>query len=331
MPLIQPTPRQAHVDKFLTNLSLAYSQDPANFGGMRLFARVPVLKQSDIYLKYLKSFWHRSEMKLRAPGTESAGSGFGLDKTNKYFCDNYALHVDVSNQYRANADAPINPDRDATEYLTQQMLIKQEKDFVAKAFATGKWDTVRAGVASGPTGTQFLQWEQPGSTPIEEIRGDIVAIAGVTGKKPNKLGLGPDAFKALLDHADVLERIKYTGGSGNPAVVNELTLAQLFGLDEVVVLWGVENTAVEGAASDSHGFINAKDALLVYTNPAPSIMKPSGGYTFMWTGLIPGGQGQIIRRIPAPLLDSDRIEIEGAWDFEVVGPDLGIFYNGAVG
>jgi len=63
---------------------------------------------------------------------------------------------------------------------------------------------------------------------------------------PNKLSLGYDSFTALKNHPDILERVKYTGSSANPAVVNENVLAQILGFAEVKVLEATYNAAEEG-------------------------------------------------------------------------------------
>src|SRR3990167_4465305 len=122
MPL--PTSSDVHVNAPLTNLSVAYTQKAERFVAERVFARVPVAKQSDRYIEYNRRDWQRVEAKLRAPGTEAAGGGWRIDNTKSYFCDVVAVKKAIDDQIRANADAVINMDRDATEWVTQQLLMK---------------------------------------------------------------------------------------------------------------------------------------------------------------------------------------------------------------
>jgi hypothetical protein len=132
----QPTPSSLHVNALLTNVSVAYLQKPTAFAAPRAFLNVPVQKQSDRYIKYPKDAFNRDEMKLRGPSSESAGSGYEIDNTPSYSCDTYALHKDIPDQLRANADAPISLDRETTEFLTLKALIQQEKSFAAQFMTT---------------------------------------------------------------------------------------------------------------------------------------------------------------------------------------------------
>ena len=57
-----PSPTQAdvHINVPLTNVSVAYMQSSSSFIADKVFPKVPVNKQSDLYWKYSKSDWRRS-------------------------------------------------------------------------------------------------------------------------------------------------------------------------------------------------------------------------------------------------------------------------------
>ena len=122
----QPTPRDVHVDAALTNVSVAYMQDQTNFIADKIFPIVPVEHQSDVYFKYDKGAFFRDEAQVRAPASESAGSGFDLT-TDNYMCKKWALHKDVDDDTVANADPAIDPYRDATTFVMQNLLIRRER------------------------------------------------------------------------------------------------------------------------------------------------------------------------------------------------------------
>src|SRR3972149_8463155 len=138
--MAQPHSGQVHIDRPHTNISVAYIQSQSNFIASRVFPVVPVDKKSDTYFTYTKNDWFRDEAQRRAPATESAGSGYGLS-TAAYNCDVWAFHKDVDDQTRANSDSPLNPDRDATQFVTSRMLLRQEKQWAADFFVTGVWGT----------------------------------------------------------------------------------------------------------------------------------------------------------------------------------------------
>ena len=148
---------------------------------------IPVTKQSDRYYVYNRGDFFRDQMQKRAPGTPAASIGYRLDNTPTYFADVWAEAKPIPDQLRGNADAVLNMDRDATEFLSQQALIRREKIFAANLFTTGKWNTDMTGVAAGPAAGQFLQWNDPASNPIEDIRAGKLAIKQATGYPANTL------------------------------------------------------------------------------------------------------------------------------------------------
>jgi hypothetical protein len=320
-----------HVNVPLTNMSVAYIQDQANFVADRVFANIPVSNKSDRYYVYNRGDFNRDEMEERAPGTESSGNGYDIDNTPTYSVTVYAYHKDVDDQIRANSDSVLGPDRDATIFVTQKALIKRERTFMTKFFSPGVWSNQRVGVSSSPTAGEFLQWDNADSTPIEEIRAARRETQEKTGFKPNILLLGKYVFDVLIDHPEFIDRIKYNFAQGVAAVANEQIMAQLFGLDEVLVSEAVFNAAPRGEAEQSQ-FIGGKHALLAYRTKTPGIMVPSAGYTFSWNGWMGAtGMGHRIKSFRIERLESDRIEAQMAYDQKVVGADLGFFFESAVG
>lgn len=327
---MNPTPGDVHVNTPLTNISIAFLQNAANFVAARVFPNIPVSKQSDRYYTYERGDFNRDEMQERAPATESAGGGYSLDNTPTYFATRFSFHKDIPDEVRANADAVLNPDREATAFVTHKALIKREKLFVGKYFTTGIWGADITGVASNPSTGQVLQWNDANSTPIENIRAQKRAIAESTGFEPNKLVIGRAVFDALLDHPDIIDRIKYGQTPGSPAMAGNDVLARLFNVDELLVMNAVENTAKEGQTA-SHSFIGGKSALLCYSTPAPGLMTPTAGYTFSWTGLMgAGSEGNRIRSFRMENIGADRVEIDMCFDMKLVSADLGRFWTSIV-
>jgi hypothetical protein len=299
-----------------------------------VFPSIPVEKQSDRYYTYDRGYFNRDEMQVRAPGTESKGGEFTLDNTPTYYAPVYAFHHDIDDQRRANQDSVLNADREATELVSMKALIKREKLWVTNYLTSGVWTTSLAGVAAAPGAGQFLQWNDPASKPIEDIRGGITSVLESTGFEPNTLVLTKRVYDKLIDHPEIIDRVKYNQGigpaPGGIARVDNTAIATLLGLQRVLVMKAIENTAAEGAAN-VHSFIGGKSALLTYAAPNPGLMTPSGGYTFSWTGFLgAGAQGQRIKRFRMEWLSADRIEIEMAFQQKLVSADLGYFFGTAV-
>jgi hypothetical protein len=335
----QPTQQAVHVDRPLSNISVAYLQDNNDYIADKVFPIVPVQKQSDRYFVYNRGDFFRDVAQLRAPGTESAGGGYGVDNTPSYFADVYAYHKDVDPQVRANSDVPLDADRDATIWVTQVLAIKREVVFLSKYFTTGVW----TGTTTGTDITPGTLWDAANSTPIEDIEAQQFAIKRLTGKWANRFVLGMNVYKALKNHAEILDRLKYT----QRGVITPELIASILappnapesadgGDFKIVVAAATYNTAAEGATDSMSFMADTKDALLAYANPSPSIMQPSAGYIFTWVPI--GGYLARIKQIAMPWLGTDvngqptmRIEGEMTLACKAVALDAGAYFNNATG
>jgi hypothetical protein len=319
-----PNPTQAdlHINAPLTNVSVAYMMKSDMFMSTKVFPRVPVQKQSDLYWKYSKSDWRRTDVQKRAPGTESAGIGWKVD-TGQYFAHVYAVHKDVDDQVRSNADSYWQLDKDSTLFVTNQLMLKRDIDWNAAFFTTGIWGTEQTGAS------QFDPWDDVASDPIVQfanLQTDFIKNAGM---KANVLVLGASAITALKNHPDIIDRIKYT----QRGVVSEDLLASLLDVERILVSYASKTDVLEQDdartqdAAATYGFISdPNSALLCYSPNAPSLMTPAAGYTFTWNGYVGGNQyGIRMKNFRMEHIASDRIEGEMTYDMRVISPDMGVF------
>jgi hypothetical protein len=328
-----PTQSDLHINAPLTNVSVAWMMDKSTFIADKIFPRVPVSKQSDLYWKYTKSDWRRTDVQKRAPGTESAGVGWKVD-TGQYYCHVYAVHKDLDDQTRANADSFWKLDKDATLFVTNQLLLRRDLDWNDAYFKAGVWGTDYTGVAAAPGAGEFLQWNDAASDPIVQFANLQTEFILQSGRKANTLVLGAEAITSLKNHPDIIDRIKYT----QRGVVTEDLLASLFDVDKILVSYASVTDVPEQAdgreqdADATYRFMSgSKDALLCYTPSSPSLMTPAAGYTFTWNGYLAGNQyGIRMKNFRMEHIAADRIEGEMTYDMRVVSPEMGIFFEDAV-
>ena len=322
---MKPTSSQVHVNRPLTNISIAFIQQSSMFAAGQVFPMVPVESKSDLYFIYDKADMHRNDIRPRAPGTESAGSGFGISNDN-YNCAVYSLHKDIDDQIRANADDPLDLDTAATQFLVGQSLIQREVTFAQKFMAQSVWSLDYEGVASGPTGSQVLKWSDDASDPVADVKKAATAIHRLTGLRPNTLTMAQDVRDALDTNPSIIDRLKYGQTSPGAVVVGDADLARVFGVERIIVSGAIINNAKEGAAANND-FVIKGGVLLTYSAPAPSLMAPSAGYVFTWRGLLGNNEGVAIRRFRMEHLRSDRVEIDLAYDQKKVSSDLGAYFR----
>lgn len=319
-----PVPSELHVDRYLTNLSVSYAQSTRDFVSDKIFPVVPVRKQSDKYVIFDRgAMWRAGNIHPRPLGGKLDVIDWTFSEGTYNCVERGAAHK-VDDRQKANADDPIDLRRQAVELLTSAVMIDAENRFITKYFNTGIWTTN----AASPGDFTAIATPNTG-VPLEVIDLYKETIKKLTALMPNVLVLGPTAFRTLRNHDDLKEVFKYT----RPGLIDEQLMASAFGVDRIYIPRGVENTAAEGLA-DALDFIvptaRGVDALLVYAAPRPGLYTPSGGYTFAWTGLIPGltnPMGGVIQTGRDDFAHSDHYEIRQATDLQVVGPDLGVYFD----
>jgi len=245
----QPTVQQLHIDRVLTQISVKYTQNAEQFIAAKVFPRVLVDKKSDMYRIYNRNDWLRDDAKPRASLTESAGGGYRLSY-GSYMAEVMAFHKDVGPQERANADEPLDMDRDAAEFVAGKLLLRMELQWAEEFFKTGVW---------GTDDTTAVNWDSYAtSNPIGNVRAAKALILGQTGYEPNTLVLGFGVYNALLDHPDIIDRIKYSSSPAAPTMVTDSVLAALFGVERVLVAKAIKATNNEGAAVETYDFAFGK-------------------------------------------------------------------------
>lgn len=320
-----PTQSDVHVNVPLTNLTEHFRQQQSNFVSMQVFPSVPVPNKSNVYYKWNRADFNRAAMKVRAPGAVAEDGGVGLT-TGTYTTNDYALRFPIADQIRRNADAMVNLEFAATEYLTTQALIDREKKWATAFFGASLWGTTMTGQATADA-THVKYWDASGSDPISDVLTGNTTIHGNTGFDANVLVLGYKVRQKLQRNAAIIDLLKYGQTGPGPVDVTDTALAGLFRVQKVLTMGAIETTSAEGANTDTFDFIGGSHALLVYAAPAPGLMVASGGYTFNWTDNAgTTGSGWRIKKYRVEERASDIVEIEQWYGHALVASSLGYFF-----
>lgn len=309
---------EVHVDTALTDFSAALFQDLGGSVASQAFSQRNVAQQTGRYHVYTAADLHRAEAERRAPNTSAHRKDYGLT-TSLYDCEVWALAYDVSEQERANADPVLDPEQDAAKVLLEDLIMTENREWAATAFATGIWGgTDQVGV------TNFTQWDDAASTPIEDLRGQASDMLANTGRSPNKLVLGHDTWASgLVDHPDLLDRVKHV----MTGIITEDLLASILGLDRVIRSSSIRNTAQEGLA-ETAAFQLGDNALLLHAPDTAGPRTATAGIRFNWSGLVGATQGVRTMRFEIPQDDAfPRIQSDMAFDHNIVTTGLGRFFS----
>lgn len=215
--------------------------------------------------------------------------------------------------------------------FAEQANIHQDRLFAESYFKAGAWKNELEGVDNtSPSTNQFIKFSNANSDPIAFIDSEKTSMNQQTGRMPNRVGLGINVFNALKVHPGILERVKYGGSTANPASVTENVLAQLFGVEKIVVLKSIMNSAGMGE-DENMQYIGDPDAfLLAYATNAPSIDEPSAGYIFTWDMLGNGQMLPILNYLGENGTHTEYVEGLMATDMHKTSDDLARFYKSAV-
>jgi hypothetical protein len=261
-----PTVRDVHLETALSNLSVAYRNGV--YIAEDVFPRLTVSKKSDYYFIFDKQAWFMNQEAIRAPGTRAQRVDYTLS-TASYVCLGYALAKTIPDEVRENADNPLRPDVEATEFVTDALIRAQEIRVAALITGSLNW-----AYSSSPT----TQWTNDLSDPLADIEAAVDGVISRIGRVPNVAVMSWAVWRYLKNHPDLLERIKYTRANGR---VEPTDLGSWFGLNKILIGTAVYDTALEGQTA-SMTYIWGDDFWVGYVPPTPALMAPAAGYVFEW-------------------------------------------------
>lgn len=275
-----PTPKSAHKDAALSNLSIGYTN--SMYVADQVFGTVPVKKQSDYFFKFLRGDWFRLDAAVRGPGASARRGGYKLS-TETYACKEYAFAHAVPIELLNNADEVLNPMETAVRFVTESILLAKEKVMATLLTSTANWtncyeDAEGLWVTTDTTNT-FLK----------DVLLRRETIRQAIGKYPNVMVMDAKTYKGLKEAPVLLDRIKYTGTQGNPADVTTQMIAMLLELDKVLVCGAIYSSDEETVAGTEFTAVDLFEtnagkgaAWLGYVSPTAAVDIPSAGYTFVW-------------------------------------------------
>lgn len=300
--IITPQQVQARIAKgkfrnhaVLSNMALSFFQTANNYFARSIFPICPVQQSAGSYYVFeledlLRDGWQRKPAYGKVMPTAIG------EHTETYAVEVFQMIMGIdeireTDVKRREGPAFANNSRmKQTKVIAEQANIHLDKAFANGFFHEGAWKDVRAGVDNTTPGDdQFIKFSNDNSDPVDYVAGLKQEMLEKTGREPNRLAMGPDVFRALRKHPAILDRVKFSGSTANPAQVNMNVLAQLFELDKISVMKSIHNAAKQGKEADIGFIADPKAMLLAYAPNSPSVQEPSAGYILTWDML---GNGQ---------------------------------------
>ncbi len=331
MGLNSPTLDEARLDEQLSNVSVAFTQEPGDYVAGTIAPVIPVAQPAGFYQVIPKGEMFRNRVKPRPMGGRPPNVGHRLTR-QPYAVEEFGLEGSLDDRQRANATPPYDPEESKVRQLTEEMMIDRDNKWGTEYFVTGKWtgNTEQTGVASAPGSNEFLFFSAAGSDPIGLIQVQNRVLKKSTGKWANVLVLGSKVFDDLIEHPDIISRYVNV----EPGVIGVSQLAEVFfrrGSGRVVVADAIQNTGNPGGSDVMDFILDETAMLLAYVAPSPGIDVPTAMYTFAWTGLLGGNAFQTagVWRGRDGRAHSDWFQVRMAYSFQIVSVDLAVFFNSA--
>ena len=262
----RPTRRQVHINAPLSQVSIAYKN--SFYIAEEVFPILTVQKQSDLYFTWDKEAWFRLRAGTRAPGDPAPEVDYGVS-TASYIAVNYSLAKGVPDEIEANADEPIRPLVTATNFVTDGLMLSCEDRVATLVTASGNWAT-----ASNP-GTK---WDVDSSDAWGDIDNLVHEVEGQIGRLVNTCVISRNAWQALRNHPDIVDRVKHTREGGR---IEPTDFMGWFGFDKVLIGRARKDTSEEGQTASMTDVWG--DMLWVgYVPNSAAIEEPAAGYGFRW-------------------------------------------------
>jgi len=307
--MAEPTAQQVHIDTALTNVAIRYSNGA--YIADQIFPNIPVQKQTDKYFVFAKADWYRDDAGVRAPGTRAPRVDYNLSTSN-YTCLEYAAAKPVPDEVVENADTPLQPMIDATNYVSEKLLIKKEIDVFSVVFGSSVWS---ASATASPT------WDDDASDPLTDIETGVYTVEAAIGRTVNTGVIGRGLWRYLKNHPDVIDRIKGGATPSDPALLQTAAVAAILDLPRLLVARAIKNTGEE-LATASYSLIGGAYLWVGYVTTGPSISEPSAGYTFSW-------RNPVVSRFREDQEHQSVVEIRASWDAKATASDAGYLISAA--
>lgn len=266
---------EIHVDKTLSNLSLKYSNGALIAD--EIFPRLRVRHESDKYFVYGRQD-QRIYSTLRGNGAPANQVLSWAATTSTYSCEEYALKDIVTQRDRDNADDALDPEFDATENLTQMILLDRERRAAALCVYASFSASDNRVQLSGTEQWDNASFDSDSPTDAIEARIDVgkEAIRAATGMEPNHIVIPAAVAKVVKRDASIRDLIKYTQ---NDLLVNGDLPPTMFNM-QVHIPGAIYDSANMGQAF-SGADIWGKSVLMFYRpQGTPSKRQVAFGLTF---------------------------------------------------
>ena len=257
------------IDQFLTGLAVRYTNN--EFKGNMWLPEYGVQKESDKYRIFNKDGFFKGAPK-KADGAITEEASLSYDE-GTYTTYERAIKDIVTDRAVQNADAPVRPKIDTTNFLTEKVLLSQEIDIWSLILGTSGLETSNHYEDLTAT-TAWIDGTDPDI--LKDLSDAIVAISKAIGRTPNQIGFTTEVSEAITQDPVIREILKYhttnmITGNALPSTLRNM---------QVIIADGLWNSADEGQSAE-YEYILKYRVPIAYVKPGDNLTL---GRTFVSKG-----------------------------------------------
>lgn len=260
-------------DPVLTTISQKTTNEPGAFIAREIFPEITVPKPTGKYWAYNKDNLRAggTNIDLRTGRSLTAEATYGKSLKDFGPLQEHAMKDFITKDEYRDTDSPLDVETDVVDNLNEVMMLSEEISLAAMLRNTSI-------VTQNTTLSGTSQWsDYANSTPFADIKAAVNAVREKSIKSPNTITFSQDVWLALVDHPDLLDRVKWSS-FGVLTESDFLRLFAAYGITKILIGKAQYDTSVEGQESNL-GSVWGKDVILSYTTTKPGLRTANGGYT----------------------------------------------------
>ena len=241
-----------------------------------------------------------------------------------YSCEEYGLESVVDQRTRAKYANYFDAEVVTAAIVRDRVLREAEKRVAAAVFNATTFTSYATQIT--------LEWDSNATStaiPINDVKTACDTIYARTGVWANALIINRAVFNNLRLLDQIMDAIT-ASGAGSPAKQSDITaqmMAQVFGLDEVIVAGGSSNTSAEGQTAAISQIWSSEYAMVTRVCKTNNYTETGLGRTFHWSedGSTPAGT---VESYEEPSVRGGVIRVRHDVDEVIIYPEVGqLLYN----
>ncbi len=252
-----------------------YKDSESNYIGDLVLPDTPVDVEGGKYSAIVReSLTARAKTKR---GDNGRYSRIGLKTEDVTFaCEEHGLEGPVSDKQRKRYQNDFDAELATGKKTLSTLMREQEIRTAGLVFDTAVW----TGAALYTDVTTV--WSNIAATIVKDVEAARAKVNAGTGMEANTLILNRNNYAYLLSNTEIVGRVGNARDKGQSEVAN--ALANILGIDKILVGRGVYNTKPQGATAYVGSQIwDDSYAMVAYVPDSNDATEPAIGRTFRWT------------------------------------------------